>query len=190
LLAENHGDELGRRVLRSGKKPCSRTPIRRSAKHNADEDIFNFSTTTVTKKKKIRPDRERGRRALIGGSWKRRRRFASGSHHRSTAPSHHTTTGHREQLELHHGQAPNGIAPNSTGVKPNTRLGLRLNLTLSTPAPIFDHLRLAIPTERPQIGPATEVDPQVPVAEGERRRGRLHVCVPPSLACRLAAVDK
>jgi hypothetical protein len=53
LLAENHGDELGRRVLRSGKKPCSRAPIRRSVNHSADEDIFNFSTTTVTKKKKI-----------------------------------------------------------------------------------------------------------------------------------------
>jgi hypothetical protein len=52
-LTEDHGNELGRRVLRSGRKKCSRTPFRRSVNHNAAEDPLLFSTTTVARKKKI-----------------------------------------------------------------------------------------------------------------------------------------
>jgi hypothetical protein len=54
-LTEDHGDKLGRHVLRSEKKSCSRTPVRRSVNHGTDVDLLLFSTTMVTRKKKIRP---------------------------------------------------------------------------------------------------------------------------------------
>jgi hypothetical protein len=54
MLAEDHGDELGRFVLRSKKNFCSRTPLRRSAKNGTVEDLVFISTSLVAKKRKIR----------------------------------------------------------------------------------------------------------------------------------------
>jgi hypothetical protein len=55
-LTEDHGDKLGRRVLRSSEKRyCSRTLSRRSVKHGSSEDLLLFSTTPVAMRKKIQP---------------------------------------------------------------------------------------------------------------------------------------
>jgi hypothetical protein len=53
MLAEDHGDELGRHVLRSRRICCSRMPLRRSAKNGTDEDLVFVSTSMVAMKRKI-----------------------------------------------------------------------------------------------------------------------------------------
>jgi hypothetical protein len=78
---------------------------------------------------------------------------AFGSDHRSTAASSPATRSHREQLHLHRGPTPMGISPNSTWVKQHKSLDLVLQLVLSTPAPISDQLRPAIPAERAKERP-------------------------------------
>jgi hypothetical protein len=53
MLAEDHGDELGRHVLRSKKITCSRMPLRRSAKNGVTRSLTFDSTSMVAKKKRI-----------------------------------------------------------------------------------------------------------------------------------------
>jgi hypothetical protein len=53
MLAEDHGDELGRRVMRSKKNCSSRMLLRRSAKNSPDKDLVFVSTSMVAKKSKI-----------------------------------------------------------------------------------------------------------------------------------------
>jgi hypothetical protein len=53
MLAEDHGDELGRHVLRSKKIICSRMPLRRSAKNGVTRSLIFDSTSMVAKKERI-----------------------------------------------------------------------------------------------------------------------------------------
>jgi hypothetical protein len=53
MLAKDHGDELGRHVLRSKESCCSRMPLWRSAKNGTDEDLIFVSTSMVAMKRRI-----------------------------------------------------------------------------------------------------------------------------------------
>lgn len=118
MLAEDHGDELGRHVLRSKKILCSRTPLRHLPRTASLGTPSSFPPPWWQRRRGSRPDPSKSWEkptSFIEGGEEAPPPSAFGSFHRSAADSSHTTSSHREQLGLRRGQAPKSIAPISTG---------------------------------------------------------------------------
>jgi hypothetical protein len=149
ILAEEHGDDFGHRVMRADKN-SSRVPISRSDNNKFAKNPLPISITMMTI--------ERGKQGGNARSGEEPTSFIEevavalppstfGSFLRSAAASSHAATDHREPLQLHRGRTPIGITPFSTWVKAAANLNIHLDLNLATPAPLLALLRPATPAE-------------------------------------------